>query len=307
MKDKIKGLWTALWTPTDQNGKLLKEPLKHHIDFLFNKGIDGIVLGGSTGQFPLLELATRKELISFVVKHVGPERVIVNISDIRPATVEELALDSDQKKVRAVMLLPPLYYQYAQNDIAHFFVHMAKIAKRPLILYNFPECARNVIEIDTLEAVFKAVPMAGIKHSGSDFDFNKQLVASGKKNGFTVFTGTETRFSEALALGVEGYIGGLSNAVPELILEIYNTHQKGLTLDEKGANGKIKKIDNLISKLFFPLNISALMEARGFNPGAIKEAIAPATRKLYAELVSDLREVLHNFCLGTCPEYQNKS
>lgn len=301
MKERIKGIWTALWTPTDEKGKLLKEPLKHHIDFLIGKGVDGIVLGGSTGQFPYLDLNTRKELLFLAAHRIGPERVIVNISDMRPANIEELARASEEAKARAVMLLPPLYYHFEQIDIAHFFVHMARIAKRPLILYNFPECARNSIEIGTLETVSKAVPVAGIKHSGSDFTYNTPLVNLGNKNDFTVFTGTETKLSEALSMGVAGYIGGLSNVVPELVLEIYRSHLNEQPLEEKEAIVKIKKIDALISRLFFPLNISALMEARNFSSGSIKEVISPATRKQYAELVSDLSGLLHNFCLGSNP------
>lgn len=290
MATELSGIWTALWTPTDAQGALLKEALKKHIEFLLDNGVTGFALAGSTGQFPYLDVAIRKELVSFVCQLVGPERVFVNISDIRPQYVMELAKHASDEKVRAIMLLPQMYYSFPQKDITSYFVHMAKIAKRPLVLYNYPECVRNRIELETLEAVAKEVELLGIKQSGADFAYHTQLIELGKKIGYSVFTGAENKLQEALKLGVVGAIGGLSNAIPELVVGLFKAHKAHdlKCVEEKMA--EIRKIDALLKQVTFPLSVHALMEAKGLTAGAQKEILSLETQEAYKVLVKNLME-----------------
>ena len=287
------GIWTALWTPTDETGALLKEPLKRHLDFLLNNGVTGIAVAGSTGQFTYLDVATRKELLHLVCQHVGPERVFVNISDIRPQNVAELALHAKEEKVRAIMLLPPMYYAFFQADIASYFIHMAKIAARPLVLYNYPECVRNRIELETLEVVAKEVPLVGIKQSGLDFAYHTPLINLGKKIGFQVFTGAENKLQEALNLGVSGNIGGLSNAIPELVVGVFSGFKAQDMALAEAKMRKIREIDSLLKPVCFPLTVAALMEAKGLTPGSHKEILSGSTKMAYKQLVNTLRECIN--------------
>ncbi len=288
----FEGIWTALWTPTDESGTLKKETLNSHLDFLLARGVNGIVLCGSTGQFPYLNVATRKELVHFVVEKIGPSRVFVNISDICQANVKELALHANEKKVAAVMLLPQIYYPYEPLDLTTYFVTMAKIAGRPLILYNFPECARNRIDLETIDNVSGEVPLLGIKQSGSDFAYQRQLIDLGRKYGFNVYSGFDTRLQEALTLGVTGSIGGMSNAIPELMVQIYQSFKKNDIAALKDASDKVATIGRLLSRVPFPLSIAALMEAKNLDHGAHKEILSPTTLYEYGELIRAFRETL---------------
>lgn len=285
----IKGIWTALWSPTDQNGALMKNALISHLDFLLNQGVNGIVVCGSTGQFPYLDLSLRKQLIDTVVNHIGPKRTIVNISDVNPQVVINLAQFVSKINVAAIMLMPPSYYPFAQHDLVHYFLHMSKLATHPLILYNYPECVRNQIELETIEDLCKTMPIAGIKQSGADFNYHVPLVNLGLKHGFGVYTGSDTRLPQAVKMGVAGSIGGLSNAIPELIVEVYSQSLKKNDAENCEAQKKIQCINKLLKNVCFPLNIAALMESRNLIPGHIKEVISEKTRRDYSELVAQLR------------------
>lgn len=288
--ESFEGIWAALWTPTDEKGALKKEAINHHLDFLLSSGVNGIVLCGSTGQFPYLSVATRKELVHHVVEKVGKNRVFVNISDICPENVKLLAQHANEEQVAAVMLLPQMYYPYEQIDLVTYFVTMAKIANRPLILYNFPDCVRNRIELETIDNVSGDVPLLGIKQSGSDFAYHRQLIDLGKKYGFHVYTGSDTRLQEALSLGVSGSIGGMSNAIPELMVQLFQNFKKNEMAAVKEASDKIAAIGRLLSRVPFPISIAALMEAKNLEPGAHKEILSSTTLYEYSELVTALRE-----------------
>lgn len=290
MDTELSGIWTALWTPTNKSGALLKDALKRHLDFLLNNGANGVAIAGSTGEFPYLNVETRKELLSLVCKHAGPERVFANISDMHPQNVESLAAHAKEEKVRAIMILPPMYYAFHQRDIASYFIHMAKIAARPLVLYNYPECVRNRIELETLQEVAKEVSLVGIKQSGADFAYHKPLIELGKKLGFHVFTGAEIRLYEALELGVAGAIGGLSNVLLEQVVRVFSGFKANdAPLAEENMR-KIHEIEMLLKPLYFPLTISALMEAKGFTPGTLKEIVSQITQSTYKQVVKTLQD-----------------
>lgn len=288
----MEGIYTALWTPTDKQGVLLKEAVKKHLDHLLESGVTGIVVAGSTGQFPYLDLSVRLELLHLVIAHVGAERVFVNISDYRPDVAKSFASEVSKTNVAAIMLLPPFFYPFAPVDIAAYISYLARLAKRPLILYNFPECARNKIEPDTIESLAKELPLAGIKHSGSDFDYHTCLVDLGTKHGFTLFTGHDSRLLEALTLGCGGSIGGLSNGIPELIVALYRAFKEKRLADAEATGKKISAIYTLLKSLTFPLNIAALMEARGFSSGAFKEILSPQTFATFASVVESVKSQL---------------
>lgn len=293
MSSLYQGIWVALWTPTDEKESLLEEPIRQHLDFLIDSGVTGIVVGGSTGQFPYLTVNTRKHLLQLVRQRVGDHRVMVNISAQRPADVANLATDTSQTDVSAVMLLPPSFYAFSQHDIAHYLTHMAAIAKRPLMLYNFPECVRNNIELDTIKEVSHHVNLVGIKHSGANFDYHIPLIALGRDLGFEVITGADSRLAEALSLGVVGSIGALSNAIPELMVKLHQSFQQGDDVAVDQTTNQITNVHQLMNQLLFPINTAALMKARGFNPGTTKEILSPETQRKYQEVVEALRICLH--------------
>lgn len=289
MKTKLEGIWVALWTPTDAQGRLLLEPLKEHLSFLLDKGVDGFALAGSTGQFPYLDVACRQQLLDTVIDHVGGRRVMVHLSAMRPLDVISLAQHASQKDVAAVMLQPPSYYPFAQQDIVHYLVTMAMKANRPLVLYNYPECTRNKLELETIRQVSAQVPVLGIKQSGSEFAYHNALIQLGQEVGFSVLTGADSRLAEALSLGVAGSIGGLANGIPELMVDVYRAYTEGRQEACVAATAKVGGVARRIGRMSFPLNIAALMQARGLAIGVQKEIVSDATQQDYAKLIDELK------------------
>jgi len=60
MNKKLTGIYAALFTPFDQDGKMMLEPLQRHVDFLIGQGISGFYVNGSTGESFLMRPEERK-------------------------------------------------------------------------------------------------------------------------------------------------------------------------------------------------------------------------------------------------------
>jgi 4-hydroxy-tetrahydrodipicolinate synthase len=75
-----KGIYTALWPPTDARGDLLKRDLATNIAWLKKQGVHGVLALGSTGEFPRLSCDQRKDVLSTVAEMAAPMPVIAGIA-----------------------------------------------------------------------------------------------------------------------------------------------------------------------------------------------------------------------------------
>lgn len=297
MATKWEGVFCALWTPLDPRGRLRQETLDANLKFLRDSRVRGLLPLGSTGEFLQLDVAARTEFLEKVVSRAGGLSVIANISDIRPGVVAKLGQFAKTVGAGAVAVLPPYFYPVAQSDLIEFFVRAGEAARLPLFLYNFPERTGNRIALETVSAVADRIPLAGVKQSGADFDYHRALVQLGREKNFVVFTGSDTRLPEAMAMGVIGCVSGLANAVGDLVVEIYegirSSNPEGAAVSQERMQALGQKID----QLEFPLNVAAAMEARGFSPGHPKSIVSPATQRRYQNLVEELKGLFRKWTL----------
>ena len=291
------GIFTALWIPADRDGRLLKQELQTLLAFQKKHGIHGILALGSTGEFLQFDSAERKAILAATAESAGSLPVIANISDIRPAVVRDLARSARDLGLAGVALLPPYFYPVAQPDLVEYLVRGAEAAQLPLLLYNFPERTGNRIALETVAAVAERVPVAAIKQSGDEFSYHAPLVQLGREKGFAVFTGADTRLAEAMALGAAGCIGGLVNAVPDLLVDIFQAAQAGHPERAALSAARMKTLGERLSSVMFPLNVGAAIEARGGPVGPPKMLISAATDQAYCALVQELKSLYREWNL----------
>ena len=286
-----EGVIAALWTPTDAHGRVLRDELAAQVQFLRAKGVHGLMVLGSTGEFPHIEPGARKDLLETVLSMAGPLSIMANVSDIRPAVVADLARSARGLGAHSVAVLAPWFYPLAQDDLQEFFVRTGEAAELPVFLYNFPERTGNRIALETIAKVAARTTLAGVKQSGAEFEYHQPLAALGREKGFVVFTGNEARLAEAMALGVAGCVSGLANAVPELVVEIFSAVKLGEVDRAERATARTREVTRLVDGLEFPLNVAAAMEARGLPVGHPKSLVSAATRGRYERLAAALRSL----------------
>ena len=285
------GVFAALWIPTDAYGNLLLAELRSNLAFLKASGVNGVLALGSTGEFPQFDLEQRKRALAAIAELSAPMSVIANISDIRPRAVAELGRFSRQLGLPAVAIMPPGFFPSKQDDLLAHFLNAAESSGLPTMLYNFPELTGTRISPETVAAFADRGAMFGIKQSGAEFDYHRQLIALGREKNFSVFSGADTRLPEVFALGAHGCIGGLVNIAPDLMVHLYRVCREGHPGSISPAFERLKEIGAIIDRLTFPLNVAAGMEARGLPTGAPKAMVSPSSARLYREIVTDLREV----------------
>jgi len=319
------GIYSAQWIPTDAKGRVDRAALAAHIAFERRAGINGVLVLGSTGEFPHFSPDERKQLLATVAELAGPLPVIANVSDLRPRVAVELGRFAKAQGAAAISLMPPMFFPVSPADMLAYFLHVAEHVDLPVMLYNFPELTGKRIDLPTVAAFASRARMCAIKQSGGEFAYHPELIALGREQGFAVMSGADTRLPEVFRLGGAGCIGGLVNLVPEwmvLLDRVYRQKDVGgvpSPRDIAVARGTPRgegtppttqpcvasvtatamvELGRIIDQLTFPLNVAAGLEARGFRPGAPKTIVSPESRRLYEKVRVELVALFSRHRLG---------
>lgn len=292
-----QGVIPAVWTPTDADGKLLREGLRKNIEQMVAAGVDSLLVLGSTGEFLHLTTDQRKELLDVALEFAGSTPVLTNISDVNPRVVAELGRHAKASGVAGVSLLAPWFYPLSEDDLIAFFVSAGQSIDLPLILYNFHAMTGKRLTPDIVRRIGAEVQIGGLKHSAGEMEEHRQWAEVGKELGFNLVTGWDTHIPEAVALGAKGIVAGLANVVPGLIVKLYKLTAAGKHDEAREPARQMRKIGELVSAVEFPLNVAAAMEARGREVGVPKSVMSTQTRVRYNALRENIRATLKEFGL----------
>ena len=95
----FKGTGTALITPFKANQSIDYDALKEIVYHQLNGGVDALIVLGTTGESPVIDLEERKKIVAFVVEQVnGKVPVIVGTgSNDTKKVIENNKLAEDAK------------------------------------------------------------------------------------------------------------------------------------------------------------------------------------------------------------------
>ncbi len=209
----------AITTPFGADGSLDLDAFEAHVRWLEEAGLDGLFVGGTTGEGVLLEDSEVSALVERAASVAGSLRVIAQVG--RPSTRATVALARRALSARAggVAAYVPWFYPITQEQVrAHFLALLEAADGAPAFLYNIPPRTVNDLAPELAGELARA-GFAGMKDSTGDFDRHRAYLEA-VPGSFEVYTGTEPLIVDSVAAGAAGSINGLSNCRPELFVAL---------------------------------------------------------------------------------------
>jgi 4-hydroxy-tetrahydrodipicolinate synthase len=222
MTEAIRGFWVASATPLASDGSVDSAKLAAHAKQLFNKGVNGVVLFGTTGEGASFNVTERVATIEAVLK-AGVPAERIGIGGGFPAISDSIALTRAVLGLglRHVLYLPPYFDRSATPDgiedaFAAIFDAVADDRLRAY-LYHIPQVSGVAIPTSVAANLRKRYGkvVAGLKDSSGDFKQFQAFRAAAPELAITV--GNETDIARAIAGGGAGTICGMANIAPELV------------------------------------------------------------------------------------------
>lgn len=297
MPELPSGVYCAAHTPVTADGALLAKQLRHNLAFLRDSGAHGVMALGSTGNFAAFTPSERRAILEVTMAERGGMAVVANVSHIRFQEAVALGHHAREAGAVALALLPPWFYPISQPDLVEFYVNVGQTTRMPLLIYNFPERTGVRVELETIAAICDRTPVVALKQSGADWPYLQPLIDLGKEKGYKVLVGLDTRLAETMRMGAEGVIGGLVNISPAWFVEIFNAAKSGAWEKANLPTERIREYAAPLSKLAFPLDVAAAMEALGLPVGEVCRPLSPASRAAWSAIVAQLRPLFQSWGL----------
>ncbi|MBN8440789.1 MAG: 4-hydroxy-tetrahydrodipicolinate synthase [Thauera sp.] len=216
----ITGSIVAIVTPMQDDGSLDLPRLRSLIDWHVAEGSDGIVIVGTTGESPTVDVDEHCELIRVAVEHTaGRVPVIAGTGANSTAEAVELAKFAKAAGAAAHLSVVPYYNRPTQEGLYRHFRTIAEAVELPMIVYNVP--GRTVADLanDTTLRLAEVPNIVGIKDATGNIDRACDLIARAPE-GFALYSGDDMTSAAFLMLGGHGVISVTANVTPRAMHEL---------------------------------------------------------------------------------------
>jgi 4-hydroxy-tetrahydrodipicolinate synthase len=220
----LTGSLVAIATPMREGGALDLPALRRLIDFHVANGTAGIVIVGTTGESPTVDVDEHCLLIKSAVEYAAG-RVPVIAGTGANSTAEAIELAAFAAKAGADMHLSvvPYYNKPTQEGLYRHFRTIAERVDLPLILYNVP--GRTVADLahETTLRLADVPGIVGLKDATSDLgrfcELLKALADSGHSD-FAIYSGDDLTGLPVMLSGGHGVISVTANVAPKLMSQM---------------------------------------------------------------------------------------
>ena len=290
MKNTVfTGAATAIITPF-QNGKVDYDAFARLLEWQIEKGIDALVVCGTTGEASTLTDEEHREVIRFAVEKVAHRvPVIAGTGSNDTDYAIDLTRYAGEVGADAVLLVTPYYNKATQNGLYESFKATADASTVPCILYNVPSRTGCNLLPATVARLSEHPNIVAIKEASGNISQIAELAALvGDK--MDIYSGNDDQILPILALGGKGVISVLSNPMPTETAELCRRFFEG---DLAGARKLQLDLLPFVNALFSevnPIPVKAAMAKLGFGENSLRLPLTPMEeaneKKLFAIMES---------------------
>ncbi|MEP7109548.1 MAG: dihydrodipicolinate synthase family protein [Ferruginibacter sp.] len=222
-----QGVYPALLTPFRADDTIDFKMFKINLDAQLDAGINGFVMGGSLGEASTLLNSEKWELLRFCKQVMKkPVPAIVNIAEQSTRCAIDAAQEAEENGADGLMLLPPMRYKADDRETVTYFKAIASATTLPIMIYNNPYDYKIEVTLDMFEELAAMPAIQAVKESTRDVS-NVTRMINRFGNRFKILCGVDTLALEELALGADGWVGGLVDAFPAETVAIYQLMKAG--------------------------------------------------------------------------------
>jgi 4-hydroxy-tetrahydrodipicolinate synthase len=286
----IKGSIVAIVTPMFDDGSLDFDAFRALIDFHVQEGTDGIVVVGTTGESPTVNVEDHELLIQVAVEHAAG-RIPVIAGTGANSTEEAIELASFSKKAGATASLTvvPYYNKPTQEGLYLHFRTIAEAVDMPHILYNVP--GRTVADMsnDTVLRLAEIPNIVGIKDATGDIERGSDLLLRAPKD-FAIYSGDDASTLALMLLGAHGTISVTANVAPRLMHEMCAAALNGELEKARAINFRLLALHRHLFVEANPIPVKWAVARLGKIKNALRLPMTPLSANLHGIVEEAMRQ-----------------
>ncbi len=277
------GSYVAIVTPF-KNGKVDEKALGDLIEWQIERGTNGIVPCGSTGESATLTHEEHDRVIALTVEVVR-RRVPVIAGTGSNATHEAIRLTKHAKSVGvdAALLVTPYYNKPTQEGLFQHYEAIARAVDLPLVLYNIP--GRSVVNMtpQTVARLSQVTNIVGIKEASGNLSQMSDIIAACGER-FTVLSGDDALTLPLMSVGGKGVVSVTANVAPAETADMVNAALKGDWDRARRVHFRLLPLSNAMFLETNPIPVKAALAMMGRCADELRLPLVPMSEGLRAQL-----------------------
>jgi len=202
------------------------QSMKSHINDQKERGIETIVILGTTSEAPTLSLEERVQVVEFVFNNFSKYlTIIVGLGgNNTKEMIHELKLI--EPFANLIMISQPSYNKPSQEGIFQHFKILIESTERQIIIYNIPSrCGVNINPTTVQKITELTNRVVAIKEASGDL--SQMMQVREQCPNLELYSGDDGLVLPVLSIGGVGVISVVSNILPEVVLSMIHEYFQG--------------------------------------------------------------------------------
>jgi 4-hydroxy-tetrahydrodipicolinate synthase len=294
---KLEGTTVAMVTPYTENDEIDEEGIRENINYLIEKGVNGILAAGTTGESATISHDEHRKLVDILIDEVnGRVTTIAGAGSNSSKEALGLVKHAEDTGADAALVITPYYNKPQPHGLYEHYKLMNDSADIPIVVYNVPSRTGTDIDVDTIGKVAQLDNIVAIKEASPELDKVSKIIKKmdeiGNKN-FQVLSGNDDLTLPMIAMGAKGVISVVGNVDPARMSQMVNYALEG---DFEAAAKMHYELYDLMKVLFIetnPVPAKTALNLMDRPSGNVRLPLAP----LKEENKAILKEVLEQLDL----------
>ena len=278
----------ALVTPFHPDGSLDTAGAQALAVHLVDRGCDGLVVSGTTGESPTTSDAEKESLLRAVLEAVGDRAAVtagVGSNDTRHTL--ELARSAERAGAHGLLAVTPYYNRPTQEGVLRHFSALADSTGLPVMLYDIPGRTGTALARDTVLRLAEHPRITAVKDAAYDLATSAHLIAA---TGLAYYSGADEVNLPLYAIGAVGAVSTVANVAPAAVRAVLDTYTRRDTDRATALNARLIPLVEAMTTLApGTVTAKALLRHLRLPAGPVRLPLVDADRELTDALVDAYR------------------
>ncbi|MCE2563250.1 dihydrodipicolinate synthase family protein [Komagataeibacter sp. FNDCF1] len=270
-RERLRGIFNITVTPFGPDGAIDLPGITRSIERVLGLGYDGVLIGGTYGEFPVMSPDERAGLFRHVMDVVGGRAPVMLCSaDSDPRVTRDLSILAGELG-GVPMVMAPYVSEITDAQILAFFREIAPLSRTGTIIYNAPGIGITLSPalIEQLAEVDGIVALKQGDLSVGAID----RIANTLSGRIRLFCASDLAFHGPMMNGFDGISTTNSCALPELVLASFRALQRGDAHLSRDLHRLWYGYRALARGMGQPQMVKAAMALRGFDGGSVRRPL----------------------------------
>jgi 4-hydroxy-tetrahydrodipicolinate synthase len=265
---------TAIVTPFGRDGSVDFQRFRELAEHLVERGSDGLVVAGTTGEAPTLTDDERFELFRVAVDAIGGRATVVaNTGTYSTAHSVHLTREAHDIGVDGFIVVAPYYNKPPARGIVEHFRAIADVSDKPIIVYNIPGRVVVNIEPDTMVELAAIPTVRAVKQANDDIVQARRIVDDAQLD---LYAGDDVLVFPFLEVGGIGGVCVHTHVVGPQVKAMVRAFREGDAETARELNEALEPVYKLLKVQTNPIAIKAALNLVGHDVGGLRLPLVEA-------------------------------